>query len=203
MDPLQLFLVAGLVVLAMVNAASLIWASYLDHRLRGRPTSKQYAVQVDASKILSEIDVSQVQKQASEQLHQTVHDEAQRLQQSVAKQVDQLVAQVNETTTAAISQEFEKYQISLQGLRDQSIEQFSQLQQELDQRRDQLLAELDKEVAKERERRLNQFDERLNSVVASYVAESLGNQVDLGAQMSYILQSLQKRKEDIKRDMLS
>jgi hypothetical protein len=43
----------------------------------------------------------------------------------------------------------------------------------------------------------------MNDVVSSYIIESLGNRVDLGAQSAYIFDMLHEHKDEIKRDILS
>ncbi len=202
MDTLQIVLVAGLVVMALVNALSLIWASYLDHKLRQKPVPKVYDVHVDGTKLFSEQDWAQVNKITREELQKAAAEAAGQLQQSLDNAVTALSAHMTELANNSISPEFEKYQVSLEALREQSIGTFTKLQLELDKRRDQLIAELEKDMLEEKEKRIALFNRRMNDVVSSYLAESLGTNVDLGAQTNYILQSLQQHRDDIKRDIL-
>ena len=202
MDTLGIVLVAGLVVMALVNAASLIWASYLDHKLRQKPIPKVYDVHVDGTKLFTQEDWAEVNRITREELQKAAAEAAGQLQQSLDNAVTQLSAHMTELANDSISPEFEKYQVSLEALREQSIGTFTKLQMELDKRRDQLIAELEKDVEVERAKRIELFNQRLNDVVSSYLAESLGTNVDLGAQTNYILQSLQKHRDDIKRDIL-
>ena len=203
MDSMQIILVAGLIVMALVNASTLFWAMYLDRKLRGRPTPKHYEVHVEGTKVFNEMDMAEVEKKADAQLLQAVQVASQRLEASVNKGVEQLAAHVNDVASTSIRNEFDKYQASLRALNNQTIEQFAKIQADLEQQRNDLLKQLQTEVAQERERRLNKFGERINDVVSSYLAETLGSRVDLGAQSGYILESLQKHKEDIKRDILT
>lgn len=201
MDTMQLFLVVGLVLLAIVNAVSLLWATYLDRKLRARPVPKHFDVHVEGTKVFSEPDLAEVQRRADTQLEAAVAQAAQQLQQSVAQGVQQLAGHVTNMTSTTLAQEFEKYQLSLEELRKTTISQFSSLQQNLQKQEAEMLKKLDAEITAERERRLTQLTTRMNDVVASYLAESLGNNVDLGSQTAYILETLQRHKEDIKRDI--
>lgn len=201
-DSLQLTLIIALIVMALINTGSLIWAFYLDHKLRGRPTPKVYEVHVEGTRVFSEIDLAAVQEQAKIELQQATHDAAQKLHAAIQHTVEQVAMRVDETTQNTINQEFEKYQVSLQALREQSITEFSKLQKELDERRGRMLEALEKEANAELGRRVDLFNNRLNDVVSSYLVESLGHQVDLGAQMVHILQTLQQHKDEIKRDVL-
>ncbi len=203
MDSTQFILVAGLIVMALVNAATLFWAMYLDRRLRGRPVPKHYDVHVEGTKVFSETDLSEVQKRADAQLMHAIEIASQRLEKSVSAGVDQLAAHVNDVASDSIRQEFDKYQASLRALNNQTVEQFAQIQTDLQKQRAELLQQLQTEVTKERERRLSSFNERINDVVSSYLAETLGARVDLGAQSAYIFERLEKHKDDIKRDILT
>lgn len=203
MDSLELILVAGLIGMALVNAASLVWAFYLDGRLRQRPVPKHYDIHIDGSKIFSEVDLAAVEVQAREQLKKSAEEAARKLQESVAENTDDIAGRLKETADEALQAELEKYRINLEELHTSSINQFSEVQKEVDNKRVELLKELDADIAKERERRMDKFNERINDVVANYLAESLGNQVDLGAQGRYILRSLQEHKDEIKKDVLA
>ncbi|HVI69615.1 MAG TPA: hypothetical protein VM581_04105, partial [Magnetospirillaceae bacterium] len=190
MDSTQLILVAGLIVMALVNAASLFWAMYLDKRLRGRPVPKHYDVHVEGTKVFNETDLGEVQKRADAQLMHAIEVASQRLEKSVNAGVDQLAAHVNDVASDSIRQEFDKYQASLRALNNQTVEQFAQIQTDLQKQRAELLEQLKAEVVQERERRLGTFNERINDVVSSYLAETLGSRVDLGAQSAYIFEQL-------------
>jgi uncharacterized protein YaaN involved in tellurite resistance len=203
LDSTQLVLVVGLIVMAIVNAATLFWAMYLDRRLRGRPTPKHYEVHVEGTKVFDEPDLAAVQQKADAQLLHAVEVASQRLEKSVSAGVDQLAAHVNDVAADSVAQEFDKYQASLRALNNQTVEQFAKIQTDLETQRAELLKQLQAEVLQERERRLAKFNERINDVVSSYLAETLGNRVDLGSQMPYIFEQLEKHKEDIKRDILT
>ena len=203
MDSTQFILVAGLIVMALVNAATLFWAMYLDRRLRGRPVPKHYDVHVEGTKVFDGPDLAEVQKRADAQLMHAVELASQRLEKSVSAGVDQLAAHVNDVASDSIRQEFDKYQASLRALNNQTVEQFAKIQTDLETQRAELLKQLQAEVLQERQRRLAKFNERINDVVSSYLAETLGSRVDLGAQTAYIFEQLEKHKEDIKRDILT
>ncbi|HEU5187769.1 MAG TPA: hypothetical protein VFT87_04680 [Candidatus Saccharimonadales bacterium] len=203
MDTLQLTLIVALIVMALINAASLMWAFVLDRKLRTKPVPKVYHVEVEGDKVFSEVDIAEVEKQALAELQDATRQAATKIQGAINGAVSRVAEHVDEMTTTTLSAEFEKYQLSLQALREQSITEFTKLQQELDNQRDQMIKKLEEQITQERSKRIDQFNARLNDVVSSYIAESLGEQVDLGSQMVSILQTLEKHKTDIKRDVLS
>jgi hypothetical protein len=189
--------------MALINAASLIWASYLDHKLRQRPTPKNYDIHLEGTKIFSEIDLAEAQEQAKGVLRKAIENSAGQVQDAVSKSVGEISTNINDIAQTGFSQEFQKYQISLSELQNQTIEQIGSLQKEVDLRKKELLGQLEATVAQKQAEHMESFNQRINDVVAAYLAESLGNQVDLGAQGPYIMQSLEQHKEDIKRDVLA
>ncbi len=204
-DNLQVTLVIALIAMALINAGTLIWAWHLSNQLKSRPTPptpKIYEVHIDNTKVFSEIDMGEVEKQARAELAESAHNAASQLHEAVKRTVEQVAMHVDETTQNTINQELEKYHVSLQALREQSITEFSKMQQDLDQKRIRMTEALERVAKAELGRRVAQFDDRLNDVVSSYIVESLGGQVDLGAQLPHILQNLQNHKDDIKRDIL-
>lgn len=203
MDSLQIVLVVGLIAMVVINALSLVWAMRLNSQLRSRPSPKVYEVKVDAEKVLADIDMSEVEKLAKQQLSKVADEAGARFKESLNNAVDQLSVRISDMASNSLTGEFEKYQVSLQALRDQSIQEFSKLQKELDDRRTQLVEHLDKIIQTEGEKRFATFDQRMNDVVSSYLVESLGTQVDLGAQSAYIFETLEKHKDEMKRDILS
>ena len=71
----------------------------------------------------------------------------------------------------------------------------------VEQQRFELRQSMEADLVAERQRLADKFNAKLGDVVSSYLAESLGGGVDLGAQMQYILSSLEAHKEDIKKDL--
>lgn len=206
MDVTQLILIVGIVGLLLVNLVLLLWLpSYIGRKMQQREltTSKTYDVHVEGVQVLKEMDLREVETQTRTQLLATADTAAKRLEESLQNTVDQIAANINDMTSTQLSQEFEKYQVSLQALRDQSITEFNKIQQELNQRKAELVEHLERDVVKEKEKRIDLLISKLNDVVASYLTETLGNQVDLGAQSAYIFAALQEHKDDIKRDILS
>lgn len=203
MDSLQLILILGLVVMAVINALCLIWAIHLNGQLHRRPSPKVYEVKVDAAQVLADVDMSEIEKIAKQQLSHVANDAGARFKESLDNAVDQLSVRITDMAGTSLSGEFEKYQISLQALRDQSIQEFSKLQKELDDRRTQLTEHLDRVIQTEGEKRLGALDTRMNDIISSYLVESLGAQVDLGAQSAYIFETLEEHKGEIKRDILA
>lgn len=191
--------------MAGTNTVSLIWGFYANEKAHGKPTPKVYNVNVDGAKVFPELDMAKVEEAARQQLLQVIGESSSSLQSSVSKTVTNLSSRINEVAEKSLEEETQKYQVSLQGLRESSIAEFNKLQAEINAQRSKLLEELTREVSEAQKKQSEAFakelDARLNDVVSSYLTETLGNNVDLGAQTTYIFDALEAHKDQIKQDL--
>lgn len=114
-----------------------------------------------------------------------------------------LSEQVSRLTTSVIEEELEAYQKTLEEVRHSATEAMEKIREAVDQQRIELRQGMEADLNKERDRLIARFDTKMGDIVASYIAESLGGGVDLGAQMDYILKSLESHKDEIKKDLSS
>lgn len=108
---------------------------------------------------------------------------------------------VSRLTTDVIEKELEAYHQTLDGVRKTATEAMDQIRAAVEEQRVELRKSMEADVATEQARLIERFDAKMGDVVTSYIAESLGGGVDLGAQMQYILTSLEAHKDEIKKDL--
>lgn len=202
-DTLQIAILIGLVVMACVSFASIAWAFYLDGKYRNRPAPKHYSVHVEGVNVFSEQDLAAAREEARAGFRKAVAGSVSSVQPALAASISNISAKTEEMAKITLSQEFEKYQSSFAALREETIKEFGELQNQLDKRRDQLVIDMDAQYKKQQEARIDSFNERIAEVVSSYLVEALDKGVDLGAQSKYIIHTLEAHKEDIKKDILS
>jgi len=176
-----------------------VWA-FLGDRTHHHPTHKETP---EPEPLELNLDLTHVERTAEEQMQKAVEASKGRLQDSINKSIDTVASRIGQVADTTVNQEFEKYKVTMEALQTQSVQEFTKLQQELQTKHDELMQNFEAQVATEMEKRMDKFNEHLNDVVSSYIAESLGNNVDLGAQSMYIIQTLEQHKEDIKRDTLA
>lgn len=200
MDSLFITITIALIVVALIVLAFFFKAFFYKNDAK---STKVYQVTVDAEKILPQIDTAEIEKQTMEQLQKSTQQGAEKIQTAINGAISRIAEHVEEMTNTTLNAEFQKYQLSLQALREQSILEFSKLQKELDTQREQMVGQLQKQVLAEHEKRVDALNAKINDVVSSYVVESLGSNVDLNAQIGLILQNLENHKQDIKKDILA
>jgi hypothetical protein len=114
-----------------------------------------------------------------------------------------LSEQVSRLTTTVIEEELEAYQKILEQVRQTATQAMDQIHQAVENQRIELREGMEAELAAEKKMLADKFDAKFGDVVSSYISESLGSGVDLGAQMQFILTSLESHKEEIRKDLLN
>lgn len=120
--------------------------------------------------------------------------------------------EVSRLTTGVITNELEQYRTVLSGVREQASKTVQEIQTAVDQQRQaaqqqyqqqqlESRTKLDAYMGAERDRLLAELDKRLADIVASYLSEALGENVDLGAQSAYLVKMLEQNKEEFKKDL--
>ncbi len=114
-----------------------------------------------------------------------------------------LSEQVSRLTTSVIEEELDSYQKTLEEVRHTAVEAMDKIRTAVEQQRVELRQGMEADLAAERAKLSAKFDTKMGDIVASYIAESLGGGVDLGAQMQFIMASLEAHKDEIKKDLTS
>lgn len=116
-------------------------------------------------------------------------------------------AQLNEYMKGEIGRElkeaFLNYQGAISDAKQLAVESIEKTKTAIDEERKSLVAQLEQEVYEERERRIKQFEDRMSEIVNHYVLAAIGNQIDLGDQLEYILTEMESHKKDIVEDVRS
>jgi len=130
------------------------------------------------------------------------------LQRDLKATTIQLDKQLNRIGTQMITVEMKRYQTSLEELRKKTeagiggaqqevADHQAEIQAKLDERRTELEAQLTEEIEAKKEQLSRQVDTKLSDAVASFLVETMGHEVDLGAQTSYITKMLDEHKDEI------
>jgi phosphoenolpyruvate carboxylase len=150
---------------------------------------------------ISQATIDKLQQQTIQRYQQTIEAAAARFDADLSHTSTQLGEQVSRMTTDVISQELELYRKSLEDMRKQALAVAGQIQEAVEEQKTALATGLEAEMKTERARVSALLDTKLADIVSSYVLESLGNKVDLGAQGQYLFAMLEEHKADIKREL--
>lgn len=199
-----LILIIGCIV---AFGSAFIWFAILLHNV-SRPQKKtaanyKEAAEQDVEHIFNEDFREELRNRGRLHFEKILGENAMFLQQDLRLTTSQL----NEYMKAEINRElknaFTNYQGAITDAKQLAVESIEKTKTAIDDERRTLVSRLEKEVAEEKEHRIQQFDERMAEIVNHYVLQAIGNQIDLEDQLEYILAELESNKQAIVEDIRS
>lgn len=121
-----------------------------------------------------------------------------------------LSAELRKMGTDTINTEMKRYRLDMEDLRRQSnalimgvkeenAKHQAELKTRLTEHEIKQKVKLTKEIAAEKARLAKEIDDKLSDAVASFLIETLGHNVDLGAQTAYLTAQLEEHKAEISK----
>lgn len=123
------------------------------------------------------------------------------LQQDLRLTTSQLNDYMKDQISKDLKDAFANYESAISDAKQMAVESIEKTKQTIDEQRQILGDQLEKEVADEKARRIQRFDQNMADVVNHYVLAAIGNQIDLNDQLEYILGELEANKKDIIQDV--
>ena len=147
---------------------------------------------------------------AQENFQNILAKSAQELQVDLKHTTDKLDKQLQTLGVRIIATEMKRYQTDIDKLRlditeniggaqAEIIKHQTDLNAKLDEKRSELEAKLAADIKQEQERLMQNIDTKLADAVASFLMDTLQHNVDLGAQNSYLIATLEEHKNDFKK----
>jgi hypothetical protein len=166
-----------------------------------RQQPKQYAIHLDGTKFFKDIDEAEINKLVHERLQTATTEAVEQFKMMLGQTMPTLVEDVRALHETEIKKQFTTYSEQFEALNQEAVDTFEQVHDDIMKRHKELVEGLNKRVVADYKFRMGVFDQRLDDIVSGYILESLGSQVDLGAQLPYILGKIEENKEQIKKDM--
>ncbi|MEX0934303.1 MAG: hypothetical protein WDZ42_00720 [Candidatus Saccharimonadales bacterium] len=195
----------ALVLLGSVIVAVLVWA--VRHLIKQREQSIEYSGYINElhqdiiKEVLSKDFLGQLQNQAQLQLASSIQVVDKELKESLRQANQQLIDRINDETTTIINTDLETYRQTIVDANSAAASLANKIQAGLEEASKEIQARVEDTINKERNKINTQIDTKLADVITEYLIEALGEEVDLGSQKNYIIEQLEERKEDIKKDV--
>ena len=125
------------------------------------------------------------------------------LQQDLRLTTSQLNDYMKDQISKDLKEAFSNYESAISDAKQLAVESIEKTKQTIDEQRQMLSAQLEKEVADEKARRIKRFDEDMADVINHYVLAAIGDQIDLNDQLEYILSELEANKKAILEDVVN
>lgn len=130
-----------------------------------------------------------------------IGENAMFLQQDLRLTTSELNDFMKKEITAKLTAEFAKYQQSIDDAKDLAVESIGKTQAAIEEQRQIMSKQLEKEIAEEKARLIKRFQEHMSEIVNHYVLAAVGSQIDLNDQIGFILNELEANKNDIILDI--
>ncbi|MEK7153495.1 MAG: hypothetical protein AAB834_06100 [Patescibacteria group bacterium] len=125
------------------------------------------------------------------------------LQQDLRLTTSQLNDYMKDEISKDLKEAFSNYESAISDAKQLAVESIEKTKATIDEQRQVLTAQLEKEVVDEKARRIKRFDENMADIVNHYVLAAIGNQIDLNDQLEYILGELEANKQAILEDVVN
>ncbi|MDQ3123246.1 MAG: hypothetical protein M3Q14_00990 [bacterium] len=132
-----------------------------------------------------------------------IGENAEFLQQDLRLTTSQINEYMKQEITKTLTEEFAKYEQAVEEAKKLALDSIQKTESALEEERQVLRNKLEEEVNAERDRIISRFEVNMADIVNHYVLDALGSEIDLTAQLGYILSELQANKDVIVEDIRS
>ncbi len=203
MNTWGLALVVGM--LASV-AAAFCWVAYsLGGHKKTKSESEVFteAAEKDVERIFNDEFREELRNRARLHFEKIIGENAMFLQQDLRLTTSQLNEYMKGEITKTLQEEFSKYEQSIDDAKQLAIDSIAKTQSAIEEERQVLHANLEKEFEAERERLVKRFEDHMAEIVNHYVLDAVGNEIDLSDQLEYILGEMEANKTTMVEDIRS
>jgi hypothetical protein len=199
----------GQIVVAMIGlalGAALVWW-YAVSRHTAHLTKVVAAAKAGQSPLAMasptqspEPTMPELQKEAREaemRYQQAIQEAVGKFSQDLGATSQLINEQIKRMSVDIISQELEGYRADIDKLRQEAATTLGQVTTAVAEERQKLQQSMEADVEAEKERRLAEFDAKLGEAVSSFLLETLKHNVDLGAQSTYLMATLEEHKAEL------
>lgn len=195
-----------IVIVASLLAAAAAFV-YIAFQLKSRGGNQQLSEEQQVKNAIDNIFNDEFREELKNRgrLHfeKIIGENAMFLQQDLRLTTSQLNEYMKTEITQKLQEEFAKYEESITDAKDLAIESITKTQDAIEQQRQLMGEQLNREVAAEKARIMKRFEENMTDIVNHYVMAAIGNQIDLNDQLGYVVAELEENKKAILEDITS
>lgn len=199
------WLQTGLIVGSLLSVtAAFIWVAL---RLSGSSSKDQEkpdygtAAQADVERIFNDEFREELKNRGRLHFEKIIGENAMFLQQDLRLTTSQINDYMKQEITKSLQDAFKKYEESIQDAKNLALDSMQKTKQAVELQRQDMNTQLAQEVATEKARMLERFNNNMADVVNHYVLAAVGDQISLEDQLEYILAELERNKKSIIEDI--
>ena len=130
-----------------------------------------------------------------------IRHSAAELQHDLHLSADQINALIKRFAMDIVENEMQRYRTELKQIHGTAGSEMEAMKAEVAKERAELTAKMNEEIAAEKQKLIKQIDTKLSDAVGSFLIETLGHNVDLGSQSSYLVEMLEKHKQEFSKEV--
>lgn len=161
------------------------------------------AAEDDVERIFNDEFREELRNRGRLHFEKIIGENAMFLQQDLRLTTSQLNEYMKAEITKKLKEEFAKYEESIMDAKQLAIESIQKTNTAIDEQRSLLSSQLEKEVAEQKARLVQHFEQNMAEIINHYVMSAIGDQIDLGDQLEFILSDLEANKQSILQDIQS
>lgn len=170
-------------------------------RLVGLNESVQRAAREDIDHIFNEEFREELRNRGRLHFEKILGENAMFLQQDLRLTTAQLNDYMKQEISKELKEAFANYENAIGDAKQLAVESIEKTKTAIDEQRQVMGAQLEKEISQEKARRIALFEDNMAQVINHYVLASIGSQIDLNDQLEYILGELEANKQAIVQDI--
>lgn len=193
-----IFLVAVGSILSVLFA--FIWIA-----VRLGPKGRMHAGHGGKDEVFTDEYREHLRQRGVARFEKTLDQNATFLQQDLHSIGEEVTEYIKERASDILKEEFSDQKQSVASAQQHMANAFAKIDQQLAEYQKSMAEQFKTELAAEKARRLERFQENMAEIVTSHIQHTLGQQLDVGDQVKYIIDNLEANKqaivEDIKREV--
>lgn len=180
---------------------------YLAVKVNSTPSRKERgngygeAAEKDVERIFNEDFREELRNRGRLHFEKIIGENAMFLQQDLRLTTSQINEHMKQEINKTLQEAFDKYEESITDAKQIALDSIQKTQQAVEQQRQVMNQQLQKEVASEKQRILERFETNMAAIINHYVLEAVGNQINLEDQLEFILSELERNKKEIIEDI--
>lgn len=194
-----LFLVMVQVFLMGAVAALAIRYGYLHWKSKNQPA--QAAQPQSTNDYLSPMVKQQMGQAYQARFQAALNGSAAQLERDLSVTAGHINNLVMRLATEIVSGELEHYRQQLTQLHKTAAANLGGVSAEIDKHKAEIEAKISQELEAEKQRLVKQIDTKIGDAVSSFLVETLQHNVDLGAQGSYLISTLEEHKAELIKEV--
>ena len=197
---LNAFLIGALATIAVRHARAHFNPHAHDNDKPHHPAHEQTRLPAATKERLikaAEIKLQTVLDHSADQLERSLRETTGRLDRQLERLGSKIISDEMVRYNKALDELQAHTQLSISSAQNEITIHQEELKAQLAERQTELNAQLANEMALKKEQLVSELDTKLADAVASFLIETLGHDVDLGAQSAYLTKMLDEHKEEI------